>query len=136
MNKVRIEKVNLEEIVKRNRETHHGTFLKAQDGFRKRVLEELDKMFGRSITIEELDSAALSVRPKLRSPANSGAWSDYRIIGFTDGKTRRIESGIELRILHIRRGCFQREEHISEELVPQGELDVVPRIEYAGQKIF
>ena len=36
-----------------------------------------------------------SERPRELSAGPSSAWSDYRLIHFRDGKTRRIESGIE-----------------------------------------
>lgn len=56
---------------------------------------------------EERERAAISVRPQLRSAPNSGAWSDYRIIRFTDGKTRRIESRTEPLVTGFSKGMVR-----------------------------
>ena len=44
MQEVKLEKDKLLEIVKKNRENHRAIFLEAQENYRKRVIEELDKM--------------------------------------------------------------------------------------------
>lgn len=43
MKDVRVRTVDLREAIQKNREIHRSTFLKAQEGFRKRVVEELDR---------------------------------------------------------------------------------------------
>lgn len=44
MNDVRVNKAALIAIVTKNRDEHHGLFVKAQEGFRARAIEELDEM--------------------------------------------------------------------------------------------
>lgn len=43
METVKVKKVRLLEKLKANREVHRANFLKAQDGFRQEVIEQLDK---------------------------------------------------------------------------------------------
>jgi hypothetical protein len=42
--KVTVKKVDLLTAMKKNRDEHRGTFIKAQEGYRAAVIEELDKM--------------------------------------------------------------------------------------------
>lgn len=56
---------------------------------------------------EELDRSAITVQSQQRGAPNSGAWSDYRIIHFTDGKSRRIESSIEPVVAGIPKGILR-----------------------------
>lgn len=44
MNDVRVSKARLLDIVTKNRDDHRGLFVKAQEGFRARAIEELDGM--------------------------------------------------------------------------------------------
>ncbi len=44
MHSVRVNKTELLAKVKKNRDDHHGLFVKAQEGFRARAVEELDEM--------------------------------------------------------------------------------------------
>jgi hypothetical protein len=43
MNEVKIKKNELLDVVRKNRENHNTLFLRAQEGFRTRVVEELDR---------------------------------------------------------------------------------------------
>lgn len=43
MNEVKVKKVELLEILKKNRADHRDIFLKAQEGYRKAAIEELDR---------------------------------------------------------------------------------------------
>ena len=44
MDQVKVKKDELLKILKSNLDTHHGIFLEAQEGYRRMVIEELDKM--------------------------------------------------------------------------------------------
>ncbi len=44
MDSVRVNKADLLAKVKANRDSHHDLFVKAQEGFRQRAIEELDEM--------------------------------------------------------------------------------------------
>lgn len=44
MKEIKVKRTELLDAVRKNRETHRATFLKAQAGFRARVVEALDKM--------------------------------------------------------------------------------------------
>lgn len=44
MNSVEVKKSELLEVVKKNRDNHRAVFLKAQEGYRKAVIKELDDM--------------------------------------------------------------------------------------------
>lgn len=44
MDSVRVNKADLLAKVKQNRNSHHDLFIKAQEGFRQRAIEELDEM--------------------------------------------------------------------------------------------
>lgn len=44
MNAVRIDRLRLQAAIQKNRDEHRDLFLTAQEGFRKRVVEELDDM--------------------------------------------------------------------------------------------
>lgn len=48
MRTIRIEKEKLRETVQKNRDEHRDIFLKAQDGYRKAVIRELDDMLERA----------------------------------------------------------------------------------------
>jgi hypothetical protein len=43
MDRIKVKKTELLEILKKNRKAHNGIFREAQDGFRKVVIEELEK---------------------------------------------------------------------------------------------
>jgi hypothetical protein len=43
MQKIKVKKTELLEILKKNRNAHNGIFREAQEGFRKAVIEELEK---------------------------------------------------------------------------------------------
>ena len=44
MKEVKVKRTELLAVIQKNREDHRAGFLKAQEGFRKRVIEELDTM--------------------------------------------------------------------------------------------
>lgn len=44
MERVRVHREVLLTMIKKNRDEHHGLFLKAQEGFRARAIEEIDEM--------------------------------------------------------------------------------------------
>ena len=44
MNEVRVKRTELLAKVKANRDAHHDLFVKAQDNFRKRAVEEIEEM--------------------------------------------------------------------------------------------
>jgi hypothetical protein len=57
MNKVKVHKAALIETLTKNRDEHRATFLKAQERFRERVIEELDARLERARKGKQVDLA-------------------------------------------------------------------------------
>lgn len=57
MNTVRVRKTDLIETITKNRDEHRGIFLKAQERFRERLIEELDARLARARKGKQVDLA-------------------------------------------------------------------------------
>ena len=70
MQKIKVEKPKLLAILQKNRDAHHAIFLEAQKGFRKTVIQELEKRL-------ELARAGKRVDQYLRLPEPVDRTRDY-----------------------------------------------------------
>src|SRR5206468_8580320 len=70
MQKIKVEKPKLLAILQKNRDAHHEIFLEAQKGFRKTVIQELEKRL-------ELARAGKRVDQYLRLPEPVDRTRDY-----------------------------------------------------------
>lgn len=59
MQKVRIAKAQLVELIKKNRDEHREVFLKAQEGYREKAIAVLDEQLARARKAQGIDMAVI-----------------------------------------------------------------------------
>jgi hypothetical protein len=81
LDEIKVKKDELLAAIKRNRDEHRGTFLKAQEGYREAVVKELDRM------LEEARNGK-PIRTVVSLPAPSDHTKDYdRVIRMLEMST-------------------------------------------------
>jgi pyruvate-formate lyase-activating enzyme len=120
MNTVTVKRTDLIGRIKRNRDEHHMQFEKAQEGFRARVIEELDAMLAAARRGDQLRTSV-----KLVPPENHTADYDRALDMLTMSTDEEIEIDTMTFAQLVRNewAWFSRASHVNTMYATGGKVD-------------